>query len=67
MFSNSFYLLLILSILPLFLGLLMQSPITMLVFLTFIYFKVGMFSYCFVSVNDYILVFVIVFVSRFGR
>ena len=32
-----------------------------------IYFKVAMFSYCFVRVNVYILVFVIVVVSRFGR
>ena len=32
-----------------------------------IYVKVGMFYYCFIRVCDYMLVFVIVFVSRFER
>ena len=32
-----------------------------------IYVKVGMFYYCFIRVSDYMLVFVIVFVSRFER
>ena len=29
--------------------------------------KVGNFNYCFIRVNDKMLVFVMVFVSRFGR
>ena len=29
--------------------------------------KLGMCNYCFISVSDYMLVFVMVFVSRFGR
>ena len=29
--------------------------------------KVGMFNYCFIRVSDDMLVFVMVFVSRFGR
>ena len=32
-----------------------------------IYFIVGMLSYCFIRVSDYMLVFVMVFVNRFGR
>ena len=32
-----------------------------------IYVKLGMFNYCFVKVYDYMLVFVMIFVSRFGR
>ena len=32
-----------------------------------IYVKVGMFNYYFTRVSDYMLVFVMVFVSRFGR
>ena len=31
-----------------------------------IYVKLGMFNYCFIRVSDYMLVFVLVFVSRFG-
>ena len=31
-----------------------------------IYFKVGMFDYCFIGVSDYIFVFDKAFVSRFG-
>ena len=31
------------------------------------YVKVGMFNYCFVRVSDYVLVFVMVSASRFGR
>ena len=33
----------------------------------FIYFKVGMFNYCYIRASDYMLVFVVVFASRFGR
>ena len=32
-----------------------------------IYVNVGMFNYCFITVSDYMLVFVMVFVSRFRR
>ena len=32
-----------------------------------IYVKVGMFHYCFNRVRNYMLVFVMVFVSKFGR
>ena len=32
-----------------------------------IYVKVGMFIYCFIRISDYMLVFVIVFVSRFAQ
>ena len=32
-----------------------------------IYVKVGMFTYRFIRVSDYMLVFVMVLVSRFGR
>ena len=32
-----------------------------------IYVKVGMFNYCFIRVSEYILVFVMVFASRFGK
>ena len=32
-----------------------------------IYRKVGTFNYCFIRVNDYMLIFVMVFVSSFGR
>ena len=32
-----------------------------------IYVKVGMFNYCFIRVSDYMLVFVMVVVSRFRR
>ena len=32
-----------------------------------IYVKAGMCHYCFIRVNDYMLVYVMVFVSKFGR
>ena len=31
------------------------------------YVKVGMFNNCFIRVSDYMLLFVMVFVNRFGR
>ena len=31
-----------------------------------IYVKSGMFNHCFIRINDYMLVFVMVFVNRFG-
>ena len=32
-----------------------------------IYVRVGIFNHCFIRVSDYMLVFVMVFVSKFGR